>query len=233
MGRELQKAKNRSSISKIKQKPKSKKKILNNAIIAANWNQKETLTQNYRRLGLASKLNAATGGTEKTGAILDAKAANTDGPTTLDALNINKTIPKTIDVTEVRIVRDPKTGAILEVIEEPKKANPLNDALNHLDDDEGDEWNGFANQHGVVDGAGPANAGKTSVVRELEELAASAAPKKPRTQSEREGEWIQDLVRKHGDDYLAMSRDMKLNPRQQTVGDLKKRVKKWQAAQKA
>lgn len=37
MGRELQKAKNRSSIAKIKQKPKSKKKILNNAIIAANW----------------------------------------------------------------------------------------------------------------------------------------------------------------------------------------------------
>lgn len=203
------------------------------SLLITNRDQKETLTQNYRRLGLASKLNAATGGTEKTGAILDAKAADTNGPTTLDALNINKAIPKTIEVTEVRIVRDPETGAILEVIDEPKKANPLNDALNHLDDDEGDEWNGFANEHGVVDGAGAAESGKTSVVRELEELAASAAPKKPRTQSEREGEWIQDLVQKHGDDYLAMSRDMKLNPRQQTVGDLKKRVKKWQASRKA
>ena len=37
MGRERQKFKNRSSISKVKHKPKSKKKILQNAIIAKNW----------------------------------------------------------------------------------------------------------------------------------------------------------------------------------------------------
>jgi len=37
MGRELQKKKNRSSIAKVQRKPKSKKKILNNPIIAANW----------------------------------------------------------------------------------------------------------------------------------------------------------------------------------------------------
>lgn len=37
MGRELQKRKNRSSIAKVTKKPKSKKRILNNPIIAANW----------------------------------------------------------------------------------------------------------------------------------------------------------------------------------------------------
>lgn len=37
MGRELQKRKNRSGVAKIRQKPKSKKKILSNPIIAANW----------------------------------------------------------------------------------------------------------------------------------------------------------------------------------------------------
>jgi hypothetical protein len=37
MGRELQKKKNRSSIPKKRQNPKSKKKILQNPIIAANW----------------------------------------------------------------------------------------------------------------------------------------------------------------------------------------------------
>jgi hypothetical protein len=39
MGRELQKAKNRSSISKVKQKPKSKRRLnpKGNAIVAANW----------------------------------------------------------------------------------------------------------------------------------------------------------------------------------------------------
>lgn len=37
MGRELQKKKNRSSLPKKRQNPKSKKKILANPIIAANW----------------------------------------------------------------------------------------------------------------------------------------------------------------------------------------------------
>lgn len=37
MGRERQKAKNRSSVSKVRHKPKSKKKILQNAIIAKGW----------------------------------------------------------------------------------------------------------------------------------------------------------------------------------------------------
>lgn len=37
MGRELQKKKNKSSIPKRRHKPKSKKKILANPIIAANW----------------------------------------------------------------------------------------------------------------------------------------------------------------------------------------------------
>jgi nucleolar protein 16 len=37
MGRELQKKKNRSSIPKVRRKPKSKKKVLGNPIIAANW----------------------------------------------------------------------------------------------------------------------------------------------------------------------------------------------------
>jgi nucleolar protein 16 len=37
MGRELQKKKNRSSTSKVTQKAKSKRKLLHNPIIAANW----------------------------------------------------------------------------------------------------------------------------------------------------------------------------------------------------
>ena len=38
MGRELQKKKNKSSISRVRQKPKSKKiNIRGNAIVASNW----------------------------------------------------------------------------------------------------------------------------------------------------------------------------------------------------
>ena len=56
-------------------------------------NQKETLSQNYRRLGLTARLNHATGGTEKTIALLglnDEKSsrADTAANSTADALNI-------------------------------------------------------------------------------------------------------------------------------------------------
>ncbi len=38
MGRELQKKKNRSSVNKVRQKPKSKKtQVRGNAVVAANW----------------------------------------------------------------------------------------------------------------------------------------------------------------------------------------------------
>lgn len=41
--------------------------ITGNAIIAANWDKKQTLQQNYKRLGLVSNpnINASSGGTEK------------------------------------------------------------------------------------------------------------------------------------------------------------------------
>jgi nucleolar protein 16 len=246
MGRELQKRKNRSSVAKVTQKTKSKKKLLQNPIIAANWqvfslhlqliltrtrrNQKETLSQNYRRLGLVSKLNHPTGGVEKTSKTLQQVAAGLVAEPTPDNLNISTKLPTTINITEVKIVKDPSTGAILHVLDETKP-NPLNDPLNNLDDDGDEGWQGFVNQHGVVDAAAQQGPAKTDVVRLLLEQSAQTIKKAPRKQSEREEEWIERLVDKHGHDYLAMARDMKLNPMQQSVGDLKKRVNKWSAKQ--
>ncbi|OAQ95767.1 hypothetical protein LLEC1_00378 [Akanthomyces lecanii] len=75
MGRELQKKKRRSGRQPIRQSNKTKK-ILNprgNNIIADNWDKKSTLSQNYRRLGLVSRLRAPTGGHEEWGGIVDAR----------------------------------------------------------------------------------------------------------------------------------------------------------------
>ncbi|KAM3543874.1 hypothetical protein ARSEF1564_003211 [Beauveria bassiana] len=66
MGRELQKKKRRAGRKPVRQSNKTKK-ILNprgNNIIAENWDKKATLSQNYRRLGLVSRLRAPTGGVE-------------------------------------------------------------------------------------------------------------------------------------------------------------------------
>ncbi|KAF3907924.1 hypothetical protein ABW21_db0204292 [Orbilia brochopaga] len=67
---------------------------------------------------------------------------------------------------------------------------------------------------------------ETELVKALKERAACAETKE-RLQSDREIDWIRRLVEKHGDDYQAMFWDKELNIRQQSVGDIKRRVKKW------
>ena len=88
------------------------------------------------------------------------------------------------------------------------------------------EWNGFA----MVPERSE-NEPQNPVISELEEAARNGVRKAPRKQSEREGEWLERLVNKYGEDYGRMSRDLKLNPMQQTAADIKKRVKKWKATQ--
>ena len=198
-------------------------------------NQKETLSQNYRRLGLTARLNHATGGTEKTIALLglnDAKSSRADSAvgSTADALNIVSKAkkPENVPPEEIEVERDPETGAILRVTGTlKKKDNPLNDPLVEIEnEDEEMEWNGFAMVPELRDGEA-----ENPVIRELEEAALNGAKKAPRGQSQREQEWVKRLVAKYGDDYAKMARDRKLNPMQQTAADIRKRVIKWQKLQ--
>ncbi|PVH85576.1 hypothetical protein DL98DRAFT_546157 [Cadophora sp. DSE1049] len=234
MGRELQKKKKRSSIPKIKMKPKSKRvNPLGNPIIAANWNQDETLTQNYRRLGLTSRLNSATGGTEKL------RAGDISKTSTASKLAISNAIPKQFAPSSARVERDPTTGKILRVIH-AEDDNPLNDPLNVVEamdfegaEDDGEVFEGFEGEGEGGSAAGKAGKkGKKSqneIVRRLEEQASMVPEKKERSQSEREREWIERLVGKWGEDFEKMARDRKLNPMQQTPADIKRRVGKWKA----
>lgn len=126
---------------------------------------------------------------------------------------------------EVQVERDPETGRILRVVgtetTDAPVFNPLNDPLNDVD-------------------SAPAPTGRpaTGIIGELERQAAEeaeqlATKKRPRQQSTREEEWIASLMEKHGDNIAAMVRDRKLNPMQQTQGDIGRRVKKWKAKQAA
>ncbi|KAF8423207.1 ribosome biogenesis protein Nop16, partial [Terfezia claveryi] len=66
----------------------------------------------------------------------------------------------------------------------------------------------------------------TEVVKALIERA-SRGVKVERNQSGREKQWIERLVERYGEDYRKMSWDRKLNPHQQSEGDIRKRVVKW------
>lgn len=102
--------------------------------------------------------------------------------------------------------------------EKEKRANPLNDPLNDIEDED-EERN-----EGMVDASRGNGVG---IVPELEEAARQEKKKRPRRQSEREKEWVERLVKRWGDDWGGMVRDRKLNPMQQSEGDLRRRVEVW------
>ncbi|KAJ5648652.1 hypothetical protein N7490_005024 [Penicillium lividum] len=230
MGKLLQKKKNRSGLSKAKAKNNRLKSgnkkinVLGNAIIAENWDKNLTLTQNYKNLGLLHKLNAPAGGRER----LPGTENDDDASHSLQIRDSGKAAAQ-IDLGEIRVERDPETGNIVRVIRDDdeievagvkrRRANPLNDPLNDIEDN--------AVQF-------PSSSG-TDVVKKLERQAnkegVAEKVKKPRHLSTREIEWVSRLVEKHGDDLLAMARDRKLNPMQQSVGDLRRRIDKWKQSQ--
>lgn len=227
MGRELQKAKRRSGISKARKKPKSKKKLLQHPIIAANWDKNQTLAQNYARIGLTAKLGKSTGGVEKKA---DDVIKEREGGAKEDGLRIDGSRRKAenIEVTEARIERDPETGAILSVIDDGSvKANPLNDPLNDLDSDSEDSQFAGFDEHGNEQTHDASLPAKTDVVEKLEQQANRPVTKYKRRQPEGEVAFVEALVKKYGDDYGKMARDMKINYMQRSEGDLKRRIKKW------
>ena len=186
------------------------------------------MTQNYKLLGLSSRLNAPTGGIEKKS---NPSEHYENQPVPEDTFSIPKSRKTTKLVpTETRVERDPQTGRILrtvssdgnseDVVTQMKNLNPLNDPLLDLPDE----------RKPCTRGARPGD-----VIAELEAQAEAEAAilvrkRRPRQQSKREEEWIARLAEKYGDDTRAMARDIKLNPMQQSKGDLARRLKNWKAS---
>ena len=118
----------------------------------------------------------------------------------------------------------------------------LVDELGSGDDDEeedqkddGGEGGGNTQHDLTVNNGGVTSSANDGgrVVSQLAELASMDGEKKrPRKQSRREEEWVERLVEKYGDDVGKMVRDRKLNPMQQSHGDVAKRVKIWRETRK-
>ncbi|KAK7966757.1 uncharacterized protein PG986_001034 [Apiospora aurea] len=240
MGRELQKRKRRSSRPAVRQPSSKPRRITNplgNDIIAHNWDKDLTTTQNFRRLGLVSRLNAPTGGVEPN---LRSKKSTGRATKPTDPFAIATAGKDGSVVTEARVERD-ENGKIIRILStngKKAKPNPLNDPLNELETDseaeeedeqmadDGETWGGITeeeNEDGV----------RTDVVKALEAEANRPRQKHVRGQSQREREWLQDLMDKHGDNTRAMARDRKLNPMQQTEADIERRIAKLKGEKKA
>jgi nucleolar protein 16 len=131
------------------------------------------------------------------------------------------------------VERDPETGKIMRVIHSSSsktKSKPLNDPLNSDSEDEkleDEEFEGFDRVKGDNGTGSKQEKSKNEIIQRLEEQAQRVGEKKPRRQSEREKEWIERLVERWGEDYAGMVRDRRLNPMQQTEGDIRRRVGRW------
>lgn len=167
--------------------------------------------------------------------------------TVAEATNKPTKTPETV-IGEARVERD-ATGRIVRVLSggAPAAASahkPLNDPLaafdsdddNDDDDDHTNDTAGIAKQLAAENkwedwGGISEDEGDNEVVRALVRQSRLPVAKQTRFQSEQESEWLQKLVAKHGDDVRAMAWDRKLNPFQQTMGDISKRLKRWRKAQ--
>ncbi len=165
--------------------------------------------------------------------------------------NVNST---TLVPGKARIIRD-ENGNVVKVVHEGGEnggkrkvervwaGRRLVDELGSGDDDDEEEDQeddvgglGGNTQHDLTvnnGGVTPSANDGGRVVSQLAQLASLEGEKKrPRKQSRREEEWVERLVEKYGDDVGKMVRDRKLNPMQQSHGDIARRVKIWRETRK-
>ncbi|CAK7264744.1 Nucleolar protein 16 [Sporothrix epigloea] len=176
MGRSVrQKRKARSSRPTVRPSNNRRRPVnpTGNAVIAANWDKEQTLSQNYRRLGLMNLLKVPTGGIERLGTDAVKERSAPDGErakhytdhfndTAVAIINGTKTGRKSkaiSSIREVRVERD-ASGRIVRILDDAAPAhNPLNDLLNDLEDEDEaeaaeaastsyEEWDGIAEDAG-------------------------------------------------------------------------------------
>ncbi|ODV93390.1 hypothetical protein PACTADRAFT_51986 [Pachysolen tannophilus NRRL Y-2460] len=212
---------NKSSVKRVSRRNKDKQRKINissNPIIAANWDHSLTLEQNYKKLGLKSRLGKYAGGTEKDviGRSRREKEVGEGEKITELQSSVNELEshdPSKIPEGEARIIRD-NEGKVLEIIYGTKPRSLLVGSI-------GQDKSGSRSDSDSET--------ETEVVKKLKELS-KIDKSKPRIQSEREQEWVSKLYAKYGDDYEKMKWDKKLNIYQQSSGDLKRRILKWKRA---
>lgn len=178
-------------------------------LVRKYWDKRLTLKQNYERMGLLAALNGAAGGTEHEGEL---RAKETED------------WEKAKEAVEWRRLDE----------EAPQKDD--NDGEDE-DEDFDVDVNGAVEIDTRVKRIGQKVGLKSKAVLEPKaplkdavvgamEAEARDIIKLQRHASEQEGKVLGDLLRKHGRDYSAMSRDIKLNRYQLSAGQLRKRIER-------
>lgn len=199
----------RSSVAKNTRRTKDAQrapKIAHHPVLAARWDKKLTLKQNYEKLGLTSRLGKYNGGQEHTYKTVTELRKEQDEKNKIEHVAPEdvavETDPLKIPEGEARLIRDPETNEVVKVIYGTMKS-------------------------GLVKEAKPDN----SIINELVEFSEKNARKaKQQKPKEEEEGFLEKLHEKYGDDYGKMKWDKKLNPFFFSESQLKKKITVWKRA---
>ncbi|KAI9091253.1 ribosome biogenesis protein Nop16 [Phlyctochytrium arcticum] len=191
-------------------------------LVRKNWDKKLTLKQNYEKMGLLSLLNGAAGGQEGDAALRKQEAEEWE---------------RRREDVEWRVIehndKETTSGAgTNSAAREDDESSDDSEAEEEYPSDYDVDADGpivvdiRATRIGLKPGlkrlVAPVAPAPTSIVAAMEAEAASAV-KIFRKASEQEQLVYGDLMKKHGDDYDAMSRDRRLNRYQLSAGQLRKK----------
>lgn len=199
----------RSSVAKNTKRTKDAQrapKIAHHPVLAAKWDKKLTLKQNYEKLGLTSRLGKYNGGQENTYKTVTELRREQEEKNKIEHVAPEdvavETDPLKIPEGEARLIRDPETKEVVKVIYGTMKS-------------------------GLVKEAKPDN----SIINELAEYSEKTARKaKQLKPKEEEESFLEKLYEKYGDDYGKMKWDKKLNPFFFSESQLKKKMAVWKRA---
>ncbi|KAJ1918483.1 Nucleolar protein 16 [Mycoemilia scoparia] len=210
--------------SRRRKNPLKKANFKGHPLFKDQWDPKETLAKNYRRLGLVSKMNGIAGGIEKDLFNTNSAGEGDEDNLTAEELERRKKLADS-NLTDAEIRSLLPEGYAL--IERDDKGNIVNIVMQEGDDDENDE-EVLNKENDPLDSDYelPVVKPKTAATQALEDLA-NSMEKKKRWMSIGERRILQEFIEKHGDDYDAMFWDKKLNIQQYTAKQLKNRITKY------
>ncbi|PVU89613.1 hypothetical protein BB559_002247 [Furculomyces boomerangus] len=213
---------------------KAKKKVIfkGHRLLLDEWDKRGSLSENYKKMGLVSKLNGVSGGTVNKfwESVPSRQSTSKENVKSDDESDFG-------DIEEMLKSQDEKKEEDY-LFEDEELENMDNKSLREIipegygiikRDAEGNIEKIVVpekEEHEDSDEEKPKVKAKTEIAARLEEYAANA-PKPEKWCSDGQVEFAQELINKHGLDYEAMFWDTELNTQQHSIGQLKRSIKRF------
>ncbi|RKP10049.1 ribosome biogenesis protein Nop16 [Thamnocephalis sphaerospora] len=211
-----------------------KRPMTRDPMVAKHWDERLTVRQNYARLGLAHRVNGVSGGMERSREVEEAASDPEDErvrkATFADPL-LDGSLEDPFEMARRQLQLTGEEDLDEETLK--KRLGPGRAMIKR--DDQGNIIKvvmGTQVDSDDEDTLLPQVKARSKLVEEMERQVAEHVPFQ-RFLSPGEIDWAKKLIAKHGDNYQAMFRDMKLNKLQRTVSQIRRVCEQYLASTQA